>query len=93
MSTKISISPEFIKQAAHHPEVKAHLRKIAERVAGRARALAAQNNVELNAEIREFIRPGGRPVAQVVADNADQEFGTKKVNRYRILGRAAEEVG
>lgn len=90
---KVSISREFILEAMQHEGVKQQLKVVADRVERRAQALAAADDVELETEVREFTRPGGRPVAQVVADNAAQEFGTEKVNRYRILGRAAEEVG
>lgn len=89
---KVSISREFILKAMQHEGVKKHLKVVADRIERRAQSLAGADDVELNTEVKEFTRPGGRPVAQVVADNSAQEFGTANVNRYRILGRAAEEA-
>lgn len=90
---KVEITPEFIRAAMQHPGVVEQLRVIADRVKRRADNIAASEDVEFESWIVEHVRPGGRPVAQVYADNSEQEFGTKKVNRYRILGRAAQEAG
>lgn len=90
---KVEITRELIRKAMTHPEVVKHLRVIADRVKVKADALAAAEGVELDSWVTESVRPGGRPQAQVYADNSEQEFGTRDVNRYRILGRAAEEAG
>lgn len=89
---KVEITPEFIRSAMQHPGVVKQLRVIADRVKTKADALAASEDVEFDSWVVEKVRPGGRPVAQVYVDNVEQEFGTKNVNRYRILGRAAQEA-
>lgn len=90
--SKVEITPEFIRSAMQHPGVVKQLRVIADRVKARADAIAAAEDVEFESWVVEKVRPGGRPVAQVYADNAEQEFGSKNKSRYRILGRAAQEA-
>ena len=93
MARKIEISRDLVMGAMRHPAVIEHLRKIAKRVESRAQAIAASENVEMDTEVIEFTRPGGRPVAQVVSHHDEQEFGTSRHGKYRILGRAAREAG
>lgn len=89
---EIEISREYILAAMQHQVVTGQMRAVAERVAARARTLAAADEMDLEIDIGQFIRPGGRPVANVIAeDAADQEWGTAKTPRRRILGRAAED--
>lgn len=87
---EIEITPEFIRSAMHQPGVAAHLQVVADRVAKRAAGIAASEGVEMTIGTVAGIRPKGRPFVNVVADNADQEFGTSRTGRRRILGRAAE---
>ena len=54
--------------------------------------IADDEEVEAEFTIEEDIRPKGRPVARVVCDNPDQEWGTSKTERRRILGRAGQEA-
>jgi len=88
---KIEISREFVQQAAQQPIVRQALRQTAERVRRRADSLAASENVKMNTWIEEGTRPGWRPQAQVYGDNAEQEWGSARSDRRRIMGRAAEE--
>lgn len=88
--SEIEITPEFIQSAMHEPGVAAHLKVVAERAAARARQLAASEGVEMNVSTVSGVRPKGRPFVNVVADNAEQEFGSSRMGRFRILGRAAE---
>lgn len=88
--SEIEITPEFIQSAMHEPGVAAHLLVVAERAAARARQLAASEGVEMNVSTVSGVRPKGRPFVNVVADNAEQEFGSSRMGRFRILGRAAE---
>lgn len=89
---KVEITPEFIRSAMQHPAVRAQLKVIADRVKKKAESIAVSEGVELDAWVVEKTRPGGRPAAQVYVDNTAQEFGTKDVSRYRILGRAGQEA-
>lgn len=84
------ISYEFIQQAARHPGVAAQLAVVANRVAARARALADSEEVTMEVSTVAGVRPQGRPFVNVVADNAEQEFGSARMKRFRILGRAGE---
>ncbi|UVF61135.1 hypothetical protein SEA_AOKA_11 [Arthrobacter phage Aoka] len=84
------ISYEFIQEAARHPGVVAHLGVVAERIKRRAEQLADSEEVEMEVATEAGIRPGGRPFVNVVADNAEQEYGSARMRRLRILGRAGE---
>lgn len=88
---EIEISYEYIQEAARHPGVAAQLSVVANRIAARARALAAAEKVTMEVATEAGIRPGGRPFFNVVADNAEQEFGSARMRRLRILGRAAAD--
>lgn len=87
---EVEISYEFIQQAAQHPGVVQQLQVVADRIKARADALADQEGVEMTTTTRAGVRPGGRPFVNVEGDNPDQEFGSARSNRYRILGRAGE---
>ena len=84
------ISYEFIQQAAQHPAVTAHLQVVADRIKARAKLLAEKEGVEMRITTAAGTRPGGRPFVNVVGDNPDQEFGSSRSGRFRILGRAGE---
>lgn len=85
---EIEISYEFIQKAARQPGVTAALQIVANRVKVRAQQLAAKDDVDMRVTTESGVRPGGRPFVNVVGDNADQEFGTSRMGRFRILGRA-----
>lgn len=85
---EIEISYEFIQKAARHPGVAKALQMVANRVKARAQQLAAADDVDMRITMEAGVRPGGRPFVNVVGDNADQEFGTSRMGRFRILGRA-----
>ena len=84
------VGSDLLIAARDHPEVIAHLHVIAERIKREAEALAEVEGVDVTITTEEFKRPTGRTVVNVIADNADQEFGTRKTKRRRLLGRAAE---
>lgn len=87
---EVEISYEYIQQAAQHPDVAAQLQVVANRVKVRAAALAKQEEVDMTVTTVAGVRPGGRPFVNVTTDNPDQEFGSSRSGRYRILGRAGE---
>lgn len=87
---EIEISYEYIQQAAQHADVRKRTEELAESVASRARGLASGEGVEMEVTVESGTRPGGRPFSNVVGDNPDQEFGSSRSARRRILGRAAE---
>ena len=88
---EVEISPELLQKAMTHPDVVAHLATVAGRVAARAGALAQSEQVDMEIWVETGTRPGGRPFANVMADNEEQEFGSARMRRRRILGRAGEE--
>lgn len=89
--TDPEFSYEFIqKNAALHPDVLKQLQVIANRVKGRGETLAKQDGVEMTITTSAGVRPGGRPYVNVIGDNPDQEFGSSRSGRFRILGRAGE---
>ena len=89
---EVEISYELIQKAAQHPDVRARVAETARKIAARAEAIAQDEGVTMNVDVVSGTRPGGRPYSNVVADNADQEFGSRKSGRYRVVGRAAEEA-
>lgn len=85
---EFEISTELIQKAMKQDGVRAQLKVVAERVASRARSIAASENLDMNVTVVSGIRPTGRPFSNVVVDNADQEFGTATTPRSRVLGRS-----
>jgi len=90
MARKVEISREFIRAAANTPDVRAQLGVVARRVKARADSLAGAEGVEMDTWVEEGTRPGWRPQAVVYGDNAEQEWGSSREDRRRIMGRAAE---
>ncbi|WP_343317780.1 hypothetical protein AAFM46_10995 [Arthrobacter sp. TMP15] len=86
---EMEISRELMLKAMHHRDVKAHLQVIADRRKKRVEQLAKAEGVEMTVTTVAGVRPGGRPFVNIVSDNVDQEFGTSRTARRRILGRAA----
>lgn len=91
MAVKITITPEYIREVMQSDPVREALRKRRDRIAQRAQVIADNEDVDANVRTEEGTRPRGRPYARVLAD-AEQEFGTSRVARRRVLGRAAEEA-
>ena len=89
---EVEITPEFIQSAMHQPGVAVALQVVADRVARRAEGIATNEGVEIGITTTAGVRPKGRPYVNVVADNVDQEWGSSRSGKYRILGRAAEGV-
>lgn len=87
---RVEISREFIEAAMRDESVARQLRVVADRVKRRADLLAASEGVEMELWVEESVRPKGRPQAVVYGDNAEQEYGSAREERRRILGRAAE---
>lgn len=87
---KLEISRDYVRAAANNEAVRAQLGVVARRVKARADALAAAEDVEMETWVEEGTRPGWRPQAVVYGDNVEQEFGSSREARRRIMGRAAE---
>lgn len=91
---ELEVSRELIQKAMQHQDVQAHLVVVAQRVASRAQSMANSEGVAMKVHVQSGVRPGGRPFANVVGDNAAQEFGDANTPRARILGRSsAAEAG
>lgn len=92
MADDIEITPGFIESAMRQEAVIKQLGVIAQSVKRRADALAGAEDVSMETWIEESVRPKGRPQAVVYGDNAEQEYGSSRSDRFRIMGRAAEEA-
>ena len=90
--SKIRISKEWVQSAMQSDGVRKQLKSKADEVADRARIYANADGVDMDIEVQEGTRPGGRPFADVRASNVAQEFGDDVTPRFRILGRAAERA-
>jgi hypothetical protein len=87
---EVEITYEYIQRAAQQPGVRAQLQAVADRVKARAEGLANSEGVEMTVTTRAGTRPNGRPFVNVEGDNPDQEHGSARSKRFRILGRAGE---
>lgn len=90
MSRGTSGSFGLIGEAMRSAQVRAGLRARAEQVQNTADNLASSDDVELESRVTEGTRPQGRPYARVSSPNVEQEYGSSKTARRRILGQAAE---
>lgn len=90
MAQSIRISRQFLVEAMQSAPVREALERRARDAKARAERLAASEGVDMNLFVISGTRPRGRPYSNLVGNNVDQEFGTSKVERRRILGRAAE---
>ena len=91
MARKVEVSRDFVRAAARHEAVTNQLRVIGDRVKNRAQNIAASEEVEMDVWVEQGERPGWRPQVVVYGDNTEQEFGSARADRRRILGRAGEE--
>lgn len=89
---RIELSYEFIQEAGQSPGVIEATRKVAKRIAKRAESIASSEQESMSVWVESGIRPGGRAFSNVVTDGTEQEFGTSKRRKRRILGRAADEA-
>ena len=89
---EVEISRAFVEAAMRHPGVVEHLGVVARRIKDRADQLAANEGVDLETWVEQNTRPKGRPQAVVYGDNVEQEWGSSRSDRRRILGRAGEEA-
>lgn len=83
------ISSDLIERAMQSETVRKALASRARTIANRADSIGRSEDVEINARVVEGTRPKGRPYANVESDNLAQEWGSRDVERRRILGRAA----
>ena len=88
---RVILTYEFIREAAQNPKTRRALHDKAVQVQRRAEGIARGDNVTLNSKVVDGTRPKGRPYSRVESPNVAQEWGSSKVDRRRILGRAAEE--
>ncbi|MFF2651472.1 hypothetical protein [Streptomyces sp. NPDC058045] len=95
MAIRFEFDPSCLPEVMRSAQVRGALRRKAEEIVPRAKALARS---EIGAEfaasitVSEEIRPRGRPTAKVTADRPDaeaHEYGDSSTERRRILGRAA----
>lgn len=89
MGAKVTLSSELILRAMQSETVRAALEEKAYDIANRADGIAANEDVDAETWVETGTRPKGRPFARVYAD-AEQEYGSMRMDRRRILGRAAE---
>ena len=82
------ISQKSIMEAMQHKAVRDRLEAKANEVAARAKSIAGSEKVDAEFDVKTGTRPKGRPYARVICSNPDQEFGTSKTARHRILGRS-----
>lgn len=87
---KVEVSRELITDAMQSETVRSQLKVIAERVKRQADSIASSEGVNVEFEVKTGVRPGGRPQSQVYGDNVEQEWGSSRTDRRRVLGRAAE---
>lgn len=86
---QVKISKELIEKAMRSQPVAQALHTKAEAIRARAESIAAAEDVDGEFTVQDGVRPRGRPFSSVHCDNVDQEYGTSKTERSRILGRAA----
>lgn len=80
----------LIEKAKAHPKVKQSLAAKRDQIKTRAEQIAATDKVPGEFTTEDGTRPKGRPYARLYFSNVDQEFGTSKTKRWRVLGRAAQ---
>lgn len=86
----MNLTYEYIQRAAQSAVVRKGLQAKADKIKARVESIAAAEEVTMQVTTEAGIRPGGRPFVNVVSDNAEQEFGSSRTKRRRILGRAGE---
>lgn len=85
MATAAYLALQRIQQGR---SVRRHLTASAQRVAARARAVAAAEGADVEVTVTDGTRPRGRSYARVSMTPGVHEFGDSKTSRKRILGQA-----
>lgn len=87
---KLRISQQYIIDAMQSAGVRGALKQVADGLAGYVDDLGSREGVDMNPTVTEGTRPKGRPYARVESDQVGQEWGDRKSERHRVMGRAAE---
>jgi hypothetical protein len=87
----VRISQGLIVEVMQSAATRAALKAKADEKARRADALGSSEGVKINARVSSGTRPKGRPYSRVESNHVGQEWGDRKTERRRILGRVAEE--
>lgn len=87
----IRISSETIVAAMQSDATRAALAGHADKILDRAKSLASTIDEvkDVNLWRVDGTRPKGRPFSSVVCDDAEQEHGSTRSPKIRLLGRAA----
>lgn len=91
MAGKLRISKKVVETAMNSEPVQKALRERADKIKAKAQRIAA-GAPDLRGTtvwVEDGTRPKGRPFSSVYCDNPDQEYGTARTARHRLLGRAA----
>jgi hypothetical protein len=91
--TRVELNYEGIGAVMREPGIRAALKAHADRIADRAKMLAADAPGDPKIEVEEGTRPKGRPFAQVTADHPDGGWGGTYTQRLDLLNRAVESTG
>lgn len=86
---EMRISQETVAEVLGSAQVRSALNAERDRIAKRAQGIAESEQIPGKITAKDGVRPKGRPFARVEFDNADQEWGTARTARSRVLGRAA----
>lgn len=81
------------KRIAGSAQVRSMTRQRGNLIAMRARVLNDAEGGTANITVEHGVRPDGRSFTRVTSDNADEEYGTSKTRRRRVLRRAATGRG
>lgn len=92
MAPAFRLSRRTWLKVVQSPQVRAALAGRAARIAVRARQMNAAENGDADIHVEAGTRPKGRSYSRVVSSDAEAEFGTEKVPRRRLLGRAARST-
>lgn len=93
--SSLEITSEMITRAMQSPAVRQALKVTADRIAGQANGIISGEGLQtITAVVESGTRPRGRPYSRVVIEGGARfEWGTQKVGRRRILGRAGAGMG
>ena len=89
---RVEIGSETIEAAMRSTTTRSALAAKAARIRARTEQIANAENVDVSASTSTGTRPRGRPYARVVSSNIEQEWGSSRTARRRVLGRAAESA-
>lgn len=86
---EIRITDKEWRRIVALPSVRAALRAKAKGIAGRARSIAASEQIDTTIGVEEGTRPRGRTYARVTSTDVEGEYGTETQARHKLLRRAA----